>query len=164
MRAGVERWAPWLAGLVLLAGVASYAATRLTGGSSSSAPAAPTASASVPLDPEARTVAQEVGATAVARRRRDIAWRLAAPSLRGPLTLAQWRTGSIPVLPYPVGQALARYVVKDSHPSDAVLEVEFLPRKASTAQPAAFLLGLSRLDGRWRVASWSPSGAVGPGA
>ncbi len=153
-----------MAGLVLVAGVASYTATRLAGASPE--PAATPASAAkptVPLDPRARATAQEFVATAVARRRLDRAWRLAAPALRGHLTLAEWRTGSIPVQPYPVGEASASYRVEASHPDDALLEVTFLPRKGSGADAAQFLLGLRRVGGRWLVSSWAPRSGVAPG-
>jgi len=160
----LDRWAPWLAGLVLVAGVASYTATRLAGASPKPAAApASTAEATVPLDPQARATAQEFVATAVARRRLDRAWQLAAPSLRGHLTLAEWRTGSIPIQPYPVAEASARYRVETSHPDDALLEVTFLPRKGAGVEPAQFLLGLQRVGGRWLVSSWAPRSSVAPG-
>ncbi|HKI93542.1 MAG TPA: hypothetical protein VJ986_14665 [Gaiellaceae bacterium] len=164
MRSALEKWAPWAAALVLVAGVAAYTATRLTGGSTSAPAAAtvPAAEATVPLDPGARAVAKEFVATAVARRRLDRAWQLAAPGLRSGLTLAEWRTGNIPVQPYPVAQATAMYTVKASHAGDAILGVTFLPRAGSSAQPGRFTIGLQRLGGRWLVASFTPASAIAP--
>jgi hypothetical protein len=121
------------------------------------------AAAPAPLDPAARTVAKEFVATAVARKRLDEAWRLAAPSLRGHLTLSEWRTGNIPVQPYPVGQATARWAVEESTTASALLRVTFLPRKASYAKAGDFHLGLERLGGRWLVSSFTAASSVSPG-
>src|ERR671937_1729345 len=102
--AGLERWAPWAAGIVLVAGVAPYAGTRLASGSSAPAPAG-----SVRLDPKAARVAREFVATAVARRHLARAWELAAPDLKQGMTLAEWNTGTIPVTPYRGDVRAARY-------------------------------------------------------
>jgi hypothetical protein len=164
VKAALDRWAPWFAGLVVLVGVASYAASRLVPNdaspSSPSQPAEP--GAEIPLDPAARVVAGEFVAAAVARRDLDRAWRLAAPSLRGSLTLARWRSGGIPVVRYPVAQARVSYAVKSSRRDRALLQVTFLPRKASQARPAQFLIGLRRAGGRWLVTSWSSVSTIVP--
>jgi hypothetical protein len=159
MRALLEKWAPWIAGAVLLAGVCSYAVTRLTSGGGSGGPAP---AASVPLDPQARVVAREFVATAVARKDLARAWTLAAPALKNGLTLAQWRTGAIPVQPYPVAKAAARYTVQVSHPESASLRVTFLPPPASSTAAGDFRLELQRIHGRWLVASWTPEALVAP--
>jgi hypothetical protein len=163
MRRTAERWAPWIAVAVLVAGIASYAATRLDGGTSS-APAAPAgtqAETSVPLDPQARAVAREFVATAVARKRLDDAWRIAAPELRQDLTLARWETGTIPVQPYPVAQATAHWKVASSYADRASFKVTFVPR-TKQAQGGTFLLALRRVGGRWLVSTWVPQSVVGP--
>jgi len=167
LRPVLEKWAPWAAVAVLVAGVAAYTATRLTGGSAgtpaaATVPAATAVEPTVPLAAGARAVAKEFVATAVARKSLDTAWQLAAPGLRSGLTLAQWRTGSIPVQPYPVAQATVMYTVKASHAGDAILEVTFLPRKGSSAQPGRFRIGLQRLGGRWLVASFTPASTIAP--
>lgn len=166
MRGKVERWAPWVAGLVLLAGVASFTATRLGGGGSSDVgpapPPATVAAATVPLDPRALAVAKEFVATAVARRNLELAWRLSAPALRGHLTLAEWRTGNIPVQPYPVADATVAYSVKESRADNALLQLTFRPRKGSAAQPGSYTLGLTRIAGRWRVASFTAASTIAP--
>ena len=160
MRAAAEKWAPWAAGLVLLAGAASFTATRLAG----SSPPAPAGSAqlAVPLDPAARAVAKEFVATAVARRHLDRAWALAAPALRGDLTRAEWGTGNIPIQPYPVGEATVAWAVEQSFADSALLRLSFLPRQGARVQPGDFTLGLTRIAGRWRVASYAPSATITP--
>ena len=131
---------------------------------STPAPAGTTtvAAATVPLDPQARTVAREFVATAVSRRDLARAWQLSGPELRQNLTLAEWRTGNIPVTPYPAGRAIAKWKVQSSHPGTALLEVDFTPRKASAAAAASFLIGLRRIGDAWRVATWAPRTLLGP--
>jgi len=99
----------WIGVAVLVIGVAAYSATRLVGGGSSGTTT--TSQASVPLDPKARAVAEAFVATAVARKDLAKSWELASPELRGDLTRADWLTGTIPVQPYPVDKATARYTV-----------------------------------------------------
>jgi hypothetical protein len=160
MRRVAEKWAPWVAGLVLVAGVASYTATRLVRSTPRPVAGPTTVAASVPLDPAARAVAREFVATAVARRDLGRAWQLAAPALRGHLTLAEWRTGNIPVQPYPVADATVGLTVKDSYPDSALLQLSFLPRAGSGAQPGEYALGLTRIAGHWRVASYAAASAI----
>ena len=154
MRAFLDRWAPWIAGAVLLAGVCAYTATRLVG-SGSSTPAA-ASSQTVPLDAQARAVAKEFVATAVARRNLGRAWTLAAPALRANMTRAQWLTGAIPVQPYPVAKARATYNVLSSTADDAELQVLFTPPPASSTPAGDFSLVLHRSNGTWQVTDWSP--------
>ena len=159
MRRFLDRWAPWIAVGVLVAGVAAYAATRIASGGGSSSPSAVAETQTgptVPLDPKARAVAQEFVATAVARRHLAEAWRLAGPELKSHLTLAKWLTGTIPVTPYPVGKALAKYTVESSYPGDAELRVTFVPQVASKTPSGDFLITLHKDGGTWLVTSWVP--------
>jgi len=150
----------WIGVGVLLIGVAAFAATRLRGGGSNGTT---TSQASVPLDPKARAVAEAFVASAVARKDLAASWKLAAPELRGDLTRADWLTGSIPVQPYPVDKATARYTVVTSNPDEALLGVAFVPHDASTP-PGDFLITLDRSSGEWLVSSWVPNSQVGPSA
>jgi len=160
VKAFLDRWAIWIALAVLVIGVAAFATTRLTSGSSNGG-ATTTSQASVPLDPKARAVAEAFVASAVARKHLARSWELASPELRGDLTRDDWLTGSIPVQPYPVGKATARYTVVASHPDEAVLGVAFVPHQSATA-PGDFLITLDRSGGSWLVSSWVPNSQVGP--
>ncbi len=140
---------------MLVAGVAAFAVTRLTGGGSAAS------AASVPLDPQARAVAREFVATAVARKDLTAAWAIAAPQLRHGMTLAQWRTGTIPVQPYPVARAQATYAVQTSIHDAAVLRVTFTPAPASGTQPGDYLMSLEKDGGRWLVSGWTPRSLLG---
>lgn len=158
MKARAERWAPWLAAAVLVAGIAAFAATRHSG--SSSTPAPPhRASRLVAAE---RRVAYEFLGTAVARKHLDRAWASVAPELKQGMTLDEWRTGTIPVVPYPVGQAQAILRVVSSFTDVARIQVTFVPKSGTTAQAATFTLGLRKVGGRWLVSAWQPSATVVP--
>ena len=157
MWARLSRWAPWLSGAVLVAGICAYAVTRLASGGGTAVP-----QNTVPLDPQARAVAREFVATAVARKDLPRAWTLVAPRLKQGLTLAQWKTGTIPVQPYPVAAAAARYTVQTSYPASAALRVTFVPPPASSTPASAFVLELQRIHGRWLVSSWTPLSVLRP--
>jgi hypothetical protein len=155
----LEKWAPWVAGAVLVAGICAYAVTRAASGGSSAAPAS---QKTVPLGAKARAVAREFVATAVARKDLARAWTLTAPQLKAGMTLAQWKTGQIPVQPYPVAKAAARYSVEESHPDAAVLRVSFVPPPASSTPAGDFLLTLQRVGNRWLVSGWAPESIIQP--
>jgi hypothetical protein len=160
MSTGVERWAPWVAGLVLVVGGAGYAATWLGPlGVTRTGPSLP--EPRVRLDPKASVVAHAFVQTAVARNDLRGAWWLVAPSLQGGLSAEEWRAGSIPVQAYPVSTATVSYRTKLSYRDEALVAVTFRP--TSGARPRQFLLGLHRGGrGPWLVTSWSPVSTVAP--
>jgi hypothetical protein len=158
VRARVERWAPWLAGAVLVAGIAAFAITRLD--HASSTPAPPHRAA--PLTAAELEVAHAFVDTAVARKHLDRAWEIVAPELKQGMSLDEWKTGTIPVVPYPVGEANVTLKVVNSFTDTAQLQVNFLPRAGSKASAAAFNLGLRKIDGRWLASGWQPTSTVVP--
>jgi hypothetical protein len=153
-----QRWAPWVAVAVLVAGIVTYAVTKLSG----SEPAAAPPHRAAPLAPVERKVAREFIDTAVARKHLDRAWEIVAPELKQDMTLDEWRTGTIPVVPYQVDQAVARLKVVSSFTDAAQLHVNFLPRTGTKAKAASFRLDLRNVDGRWLVSSWQPGAAIVP--
>jgi hypothetical protein len=106
-------------------------------------------------------------ATAVARQRVADSWALAGPGLRQDITYKQWRTGEIPVVPYPVakhGQG-AWDVVNYSYRNRVGLEVLLFPKPRSGYSVATVETDLVRgRDGRWRVDYWMLTKFHGPGA
>jgi hypothetical protein len=162
VRSFLDRWGLWIGVAVLVAGIAAYTATRLvSNGGGTAAPATTQAGPSVPLDPEARAVAKRFVATAVARKNLVEAWNLAAPELKQNETLAQWKTGTIAVLPYPVGKAQVEYTVQSSHADTATLRVDFTPPPGSSTPAGDFLITLDRSSGKWLVTSWVSRQVVG---
>jgi hypothetical protein len=145
---------------VLVAGICAFAVAKLTSGGSPAV--APGTLRSVPLDPKARLVAREFVATAVARKNLARAWTISGPALTSGISLAEWKTGSIPVQPYPVAKAAATYTVESSYADEAVLQVAFLPPPASSTPAGSFLLTLDRIHGRWLVSGWAPQAAIHP--
>ena len=154
----VQRWIPWVAGAVLVAGIVAFAVTKLT----DSNPAAAPPHRAAPITAVERGVAREFIDTAVARKNLELAWEIAAPELREDMTLDEWKTGTIPVVPYPVGQAVAQLKLVSSFTDTARFHVSFLPRTGAKAKPASFQLDLRKVDGRWLASSWLPSAAVVP--
>jgi hypothetical protein len=174
----MTRWLPWLAGIVLVAGVASILVVVLGGWNTAkplpppgpSTPVQrPVTEKTVPLSSAARLVAGRFILTAVARRNVGEAYDLVGPQLRQGLTRAQWRTGNIPVVPYPVSLVqLAPMKVDFSYRNHALLEVALLPKDGAKVngvkiKPQLFYLELQTYGkGRarhWVVIGWVPRGA-----
>jgi hypothetical protein len=154
----LARWAPWLAGALLVAGIASFALTRHSGGSSIPP------HRRTPLVAAERRVALEFIATAVARKDLTEAWDISAPELKQGMSLDEWNTGTIPVVPYPAADARPALRVVNSFTDTARIQVTFVPRPGTAAQPATFNLELRSSGGHWLVSSWLPSATVTPPA
>jgi hypothetical protein len=154
------RWAPWLAVAVLVAGIVAFVATRSNGSSPASTPTPPHRAA--PLTPAERRLATEFLNTAVARKRLARAWDIVAPELKQGTSLDEWKTGSIPVVPYPVAKATALMRVVNSFTDRARLRVTFVPKTGTAVRPAAFTLDLLNVDGHWLVSGWQPASTVVP--
>jgi hypothetical protein len=167
----VRRALPWLAGLIFVIGVASaiivfvpshHASQNSYNGSPSNAANAPAKPKSVKLSKAATDVARQFLKTAVARADLDAAWKISDPNVRGGLTHAEWMTGNIPVVPYPINSlAVARFKIDYSYSDAALLEVALLPKDGATIKPQTFYLGLKLIaDGsgkkEWMVDNWVP--------
>ena len=158
MKAFLERWAPWLAAAVLVAGVVSFAVVKLTGSSSTSPPPHRASR----LSAAELNLAYSFLDTAVARKDLGRAWGLVTPELKQDMSLAEWKTGTIPVVPYPVSQANVGMSTVESFTDTASLHVAFTPRPHTAASPATFTLDLQNVHGRWLVSGWQPSSTVAP--
>lgn len=162
---------PWVAGLVLVAGVVAFATVYLfdTGESVESKitvretgeAIVNTSGQSVPLDPEARKVAGTFILTAVTRRDLAKSYRLTHPDLRQGMSLTEWKSGNIPVQYYPADAIdTATFKIDTSTAEEAVLEVALVPKEGADVKPQIFFIGLKKVDGRWLVNYWAPRGAV----
>jgi hypothetical protein len=117
----------------------------------------------VPLDPAAKIVGEKFIETAVARHNLADSWTITAPVLKHDFTLARWKTGAIPVIPYPADTRSPSPVRVDYSYKDSVLLLVLLsPRKGVNAKPQTFLLGLHAFgqgkDRHWLVDYWAPYG------
>jgi len=114
-----------------------------------------------------RTVLAQFISTAVARKNVGSSWDIAGPSLRSGFTRDEWKTGNIPVTPYPAsrhGQG-AWDVVNYSYPRKVSLEVLVFPKAGSGYSVATAQVDVVKgRDARWRVDYWMITKFHGPGA
>jgi hypothetical protein len=106
---------------------------------------------------EIRALLRQFVPSAVARKHPGAAYRLAAPQLRTGTTRDQWRQGSLPVVPYPA--RLSGYGIRPLEVSanDILLDLMLQPRSGSTAGAIIYKTELTRVNGRWLVASMAPA-------
>ena len=166
----VSKALPWVAGLVLIAGVVAFAIvylgntaepideqlTKTETGPTTTVGNAPT----VKLDRAARQVAGEFILTAVARANLGRSYEITHPKLRQGLTREQWLTGNIPVQPYPANAIeTATFKTDISKAKEVLLEVALLPKSGSGVKPQVFYIGLKKVHGNWLVDYWAPRGS-----
>ena len=168
MSARARKLAPWIGGLLLIAGIVvaivHFAPNRNAAPQAvSKTPAsAPVKQKTVRLGKAQTSVARQFVKTAVGRSDLAAAWKIAGPNIRGGLTYKEWLTGNIPVIPYPVGSlAQARFKVDYSHVNEALIEVALLPKAGAKIKGQVFYLNLKRIPGpggkrHWVVDSWVP--------
>jgi hypothetical protein len=165
----VQRYVPWLAALVLLAGVIAaivrFAPDRNPAPSviPKTPPKAVPKEKSVHLSKAAAKVAYRFILTAVARTDLAAAWKISGPNVRGNLTYKEWLRGNIPVVPFPVDtRHFAPHIKIDySYKNDAQLQLLLQPKVGSGMRPQLFIIELKRVasaDGkaRWIVNNWVP--------
>lgn len=99
--------------------------------------------------------------TAVVRKNLRQAWAISGPGIRQDLTLKEWMTGTIPVVPY-LDAALDKSPVKVdwSYPNDVSLQVVMEPKDGSKDKPQVFYIGLKKFgsgpQAKWLVDYWAP--------
>ena len=122
---------------------------------------------SVTFSPEDRkevsAVAGHFIATAVFRRHLDDSYDLVVPEFRQGLTRAQWRTGSIPVMPFPEKDvALIRWTLDYSYRDRVGMRVAFLPKQPEKVAGIVYAIELKKVGlqqhHRWLVSYWTTSG------
>ena len=165
---------PGAAGVVLVGGLVALLVALNVGGIRGSglqqpvsgapaAPAKPTpAKPNVPLEPDARRVAGRFILSAVVRRNLADSYAITAPALRQGLTLQQWETGNIPVVPYPTADLKpVRLSVTRSTKNAASIRVFLDPRVATAGIKAQiFIMQLEKTGGSWLVTAWVPYNAI----
>lgn len=109
---------------------------------------------SVKFDPLARDVAKRFILTAVARRNLEQAYAIAGPQVREGMTLKQWKTGNIAVVPYKVNASTqANIKIDESYAESAKLEVLM---STPGVKSQIFFLDLIKKKGLWLVNAWVP--------
>ncbi|HEX6700159.1 MAG TPA: hypothetical protein VF101_05455 [Gaiellaceae bacterium] len=112
---------------------------------------------------EVNAVAGDFIATAVFRERLDHAYDLVVPSFRQGLTRKEWRSGNIPVVPYPQDAvALMRWKLDYSYTNRVGMHVAFLPKQTAKVGGMVFAIELKNVGSadhhRWLVSYWTPTG------
>jgi hypothetical protein len=165
----LQRYAPWLAALVLVAGVVALI-VRLAPSKDAppqvipkTHPKPPLTQKTVPLSHGAAKVAFGFVTTAVARTDLAAAWKVSGPGIRGGLSYKEWLSGNIPVVPYPVDTRhfAPRMKIDYSYPKEAQLELALQPKAGSKVRPQLFIVQLRRVADaqgklRWIVENWVP--------
>jgi hypothetical protein len=94
---------------------------------------------------------------AVERKDPLAAYRLVTPAMRRSATLAQWKSGDIPVYPYPASER-RDWTLNFSFPRQVSLDLFIQPKQNADVGPIAFTVELRRGKGRhWLVDSFFPT-------
>lgn len=132
--------------------------------------AAAPATAAVPTVPKQelraiRVLLRSFVPAAVGRDHPGTAWALATPAMRVSTTHAQWRQGTLPVVPYPVANTPYGIRPISVEPGDVTFDLMLQPKKGSNTGVLVYTTEVQRVGGRWLVASMAASAQfAGPGA
>lgn len=160
-----QKWFPWIAGAVLLAGIAAALIFILPNQSGTSAKeAAPSPSfkpQTVPQEKlikkvprDARIVAGRFILTAVQRQKLDQAWPLAGPDVRAGMSRKEWMTGNIAVPVFLGGIKDAPMKVDYATKSSALLEVLLEPaQQGKDFKSGTFYIKVDKV-GTGKTAHW----------
>ena len=158
------RLAPWIAGLVLVAGIVTFLLvffrnTAKPVDSTPVTPVKPGATATgknVPVSREARLVAGRFILTAVQRKHLAEAWKLVGPPLKQGTTRKQWLTGNIRVVPWFGKLGPVPLKVDYSYAREAQFTVILAPKAGTPGTPDTFIMGLKKYGQHWKVIAWVP--------
>jgi hypothetical protein len=106
--------------------------------------------------------AQSFVGSSVGRDHPERSWTLVHPVLRQGLTRAEWKTGNIPVVPFPVAHAVG-WSIDEATERQVLMEVVLIPESNSGLLAKTFVMELrpARVPHHWLVASWVPLGVSG---
>ena len=110
----------------------------------------------VKFDPNAQVVATRFVRTAVARKNLAAAYAISGPGIREGMSLKQFLTGNIPVVPYTITpKTEAHMKIDKSYANKATVELQLV----TAPDPGKdFFVDLIKKNGRWYVDSWVPRG------
>ena len=99
--------------------------------------------------------------SAVVRKRLDSSYDMVAPELKEGMTRKDWRTGNIPVVPFPA-VGLAGWKLDYSYANDVAFDLALVAKPGSPIVGKTFTIELKHLGagkhGRWLVVAWVPRG------
>ena len=174
----LKRLLPWVSALVLIAGIVAVIVTYSFNGSGSQAtpnervgpvnPPLPTGqvpSTKIVFPEAAWKVAQEFAFTALARKNLARSYEISDSAIRSGFTLKQWKTGTLPNLPYFPAAKLVKYNWKNTnfvHAREAQINVIMIPAKGSNQHAIPAQIGLKKFgqgaNAHWLVDYFSPVG------
>jgi hypothetical protein len=164
-----NRWFLVAGGLVLIAGVVAVLLTffRNTATTESANPTGPVIkqaapAKNIPFPKEAWTAARSFIFDAVGRENLAASYKVADSSLRGGLTLKQWKSGTITVPFYPVAKILRTNWKNTNfaHPREALINVILVPKASAGQRPINAQVALTKVgkgsSAKWLVDYFSP--------
>ena len=86
-----------------------------------------------------------------------VGYRVVAPELRGGESLAEWRTGNIPVAPCDYSRVKIRRVTQPGLRPLFAVALHGVPAGSCGDGWVSFFLELRSIRGNWRVSYWGPS-------
>ena len=97
--------------------------------------------------------------SSVGRHHPERSWQFVDVSLRQGLTRADWKTGNIPVVPYPV-ERVAFWRIDEANVDHVLMEFVLTPKPHTGLLSKTFLMEARPSAGRdrWLVTSWTPYG------
>jgi hypothetical protein len=99
--------------------------------------------------------------SAVGRQAPERAWPIVDAKLRNGMTLTEWKTGNIPVVPYPVA-SVGRFKIDQATREDILAEIVLFPTPGSRLLAKTFLIELHKRHlpkgDVWAVSNWVPYG------
>jgi hypothetical protein len=162
---GWRKALPWIAGVVVVGVIVGFLGYKYANTGKSNAtplinkPAQDVSKVppTVKLPPAATAVARKFMETAVARKNLPDAYRIVTNEIRQGQTLAQWNTGNIAVVPYPVDAVkFAPMKIDYSYPKEALIEIALLPKQGASIKGQLFAMDLVKREGKWLVNGWYP--------
>jgi hypothetical protein len=165
-----HRWHLWLAlpllAVVGLVGGGIVALDSVVGASDAAKPQegwgvvypTPRPPRTVDLDDSIRPLVDRFIQTAVARKHLSEAYWFSGPEVREGMTLREWLSGNIAVVPFPVDEKTkATYTVVYSYAARAQLQVYLAtPGRVVKNSPHTFFADVIKRNGRWFVDGWVP--------
>jgi hypothetical protein len=167
----VNRYLPWAAGFVLLAGLIAFLIAYFTNTvgsnpnsrlSNKPAQTEPGLGRAIAFPTEARRVVAQFIDAAVRGKSATLAWKLSGPAIRaGYKSLAQWKhdwnTVGVPIQPYPASKQAA-LKVDYAREKEIQLKLFLSPRPGVNEKPQTFLMVLDRFGrgprSHWLVNNW----------
>jgi hypothetical protein len=128
---------------------------------------APAATPKIPADDlkQIRTLLRAWVPDVIGRRDPIAAYSLATTALRSTTTRAEWRSGDLPVQPFPADPQHFGIRPVLVTPDDVIFDLMLQPRKGSDAGVSVYSTEVQRVGGRWLVASMYPTAQfASPGA